>query len=102
MSAPQLVAFLLALALAAEAAPTPDTAVSWSQNFRCAGDFRTRFCRAVNFHSRCVNGRFYSDAGDSCANCWCTYAEAEMSERTARLRCGLGKSRAAYHGTRGP
>ncbi|KAK9441635.1 hypothetical protein VB005_06276 [Metarhizium brunneum] len=74
----KFVASLLALALAALAAPTPtptptpDTAVSWNQNFSCGADFRTKFCHAVNFHSRCVNGRFYSDAGDSCANCWCT------------------------------
>ncbi|QLI67548.1 uncharacterized protein G6M90_00g046360 [Metarhizium brunneum] len=80
----KFVASLLALALAALAAPTPtpDTAVSWNQNFSCGADFRTKFCHAVNFHSRCVNGRFYSDAGDSCANCWCTYRDERVNAAT--------------------
>lgn len=87
-SAPQFVASLLALALAALAAPTPtpDTAVSWNQNFSCGADFRTKFCHAINFKSHCVNGRFYSDAGDSCANCWCTCTLLPVLSKGGSLR----------------
>jgi hypothetical protein len=70
----QITALLILLPALALARPTEQIQNSGNSHlhrrFTCPANVQG-FCSASNIHSTCNNGRFYSDAEDTCSGCRC-------------------------------